>query len=599
MSYTSITIPNRFNTTSQTNSSNAFGSGNQGIQLTTRIVMSLKSRIPSEVDWALMAISTQSCHKPETIKFETEEYLANELVRYSFIPYHLIHGGKYDDLSSELFISSCNSLLSIRNLIQDLDNQQFISQIEVLKKDITMSLKFLSEFLYSTKYENVFKLNEFKNELNESFIYLIDILSILTCYYVDNHKHDQLFEILSKLSLIINDKYLIINIISCLTHLLYIKDDSEEDNKRKDKESTPVIKTSNNCINAITDEVLIKFSNYLLINDYQLNEVVLLFFKEFLFSKSLHANSKSVKDSQFLRFKELINLKDIKHNLFKKLPILILENLPLNNSPKPSIQSSLVPRSSNLNVPVEANLLPLNLYSVIAKFPEPLRATTWLRCCYKPFINHELSDNGIDPINEGKIQPGEVTQLSLWKAYEKQFSKTYHKDIVNQPLMPAVDFIKNVTSGAFPQATAMVVVLDETTQKKKFIIRGIQPRQFIVDIDTANYDALIKKPEESLKTDDEVPLGLMDVEQFEKQLDDYSQGLISTNVFINNLSDLNLLSKDLLDYIINELMKLDNSQDLVNIFRLYNKSWLPEIVYKNPNLLESEIIDNNWLKYLI
>lgn len=585
---------------------NAFGSGSQGIHLTTRIVMSMKSGIKSEIDWAIMAISNQSCQNPESIKFEEHNYLVAELIKYSFIPFELINKGKLSDLDDDMISLSLNSLLSIRNLIQDLENQQYLSEVENIKGQLILTLKFLNDWFFQSDGKK-FPLIQYENEINETFIYIIDILEILTCYYVDNNKHDQLFDILMKFALKVQDRHLIIGIINCLTHLLYIKDTSEDKDRSNLEESSEkfenmTVKTSNNCINAITDELLVTYSNYLLINDNELTETVLTFLKEYLFSRSYHSSCTTIKESQYLRLRKLISIDSIRDTLFKQLPILIVDGLPLINPSKFPIEHQLLKRSLHSSVPIVPPMLTDSLFDVISKFSEPLRASTWLRCCYEPYFNKDLGDPNIDVsknlVNDGKITPGEVTQLSLWKAYEKQFSKTANKDSKVQPLMPAVDFIKNVTV-AFPQANAMVVMLNEETQKKKFIIRGIQPRQFVVGIDVGNYDAIIKRPNPNEVIHDDVDIGTVDKEKFDDSLNKLSQNLTTTNYFINNLTSINLLAKDLLDYIMNEVNKMDDFQKLILIFRLYNKKWLPDLVYTNPNLLEYEIIDNNWIKYLI
>lgn len=105
-----------------------------------------------------------------------------------------------------------------------------------------------------------------------------------------------------------------------------------------------------------------------------------------------------------------------------------------------------------LSVPQNPPELPSDLYAKLYALPEPLRATLWLRICYESSTTNE------------------VTQISLWKSYEKQFG--------NSKLLPAVEFIKNVNF-AIKHSSAMVLddvnpMTGETT--KKFVIKGIKPR---------------------------------------------------------------------------------------------------------------------------
>lgn len=73
----------------------------------------------------------------------------------------------------------------------------------------------------------------------------------------------------------------------------------------------------------------------------------------------------------------------------------------------------------------------------------------------------------------------EYTQIQLWKSYESTFAEPVRKQ--GGKIGPAVEFIKNV-SNAFPDAAAMVIV-DPTTETKRFVIKGIQPRHKALSIE--------------------------------------------------------------------------------------------------------------------
>lgn len=113
-----------------------------------------------------------------------------------------------------------------------------------------------------------------------------------------------------------------------------------------------------------------------------------------------------------------------------------------------------LPRRTKRPAPAEPPMLPQSILDELVQLGEPERATNWIRASYEP-----------DP-------DGEVTQISLWKAYEGQFEA--HARQSGRRLLPAVDFIKNVTS-AFRNAAAMVVNVGPS--QKKFIIKGIRPRE--------------------------------------------------------------------------------------------------------------------------
>ncbi|EGW35319.1 uncharacterized protein SPAPADRAFT_58545, partial [Spathaspora passalidarum NRRL Y-27907] len=375
---------------------------------------------------------------------------------------------------------------------------------------------------------------------------------------------------------------------------------------------------TNNCIDSITSSQLELIVNTLLVADNEMNNAVLEFLKMYLNSEAIHHDfiSSPIKDSQKYRLQKLLQLSSTKANfntLVKQLPRLIISHLPLNDpsSIKPIPPLNLTKRSDFAGVPSTLPDLPEELYSLIVRFSEPLRATTWLRCCYETFTPLSKPDESAE--NSSDVIPGEVTQISLWKAYEKQFQEVWDPPSGQtnpefKQLLPAVEFIKNV-SKAFPSSEAMVINLppsaSDSAPKKKFIIRGIQPRQFAVNIDVANYEALkptVKTSSINPGENHKLPIGHVDVEKFNHLVSESSENILVEGTRISKNSEfvnqINESSHEILEYIINEV--LDNTENSVeeNIFRLYNSHWLPELVYANPSLVESGIINIGWLKYL-
>ncbi|RPA81232.1 hypothetical protein BJ508DRAFT_414890 [Ascobolus immersus RN42] len=101
----------------------------------------------------------------------------------------------------------------------------------------------------------------------------------------------------------------------------------------------------------------------------------------------------------------------------------------------------------------EIPAIPSEILTELISYPEPERATKWMRCCFEE-----------DP-------EAEITQIALWQAYQSRFSEfSAHQ---NRPLLPAADFIKNV-SVAFSRASAMVI---NQQGQSKFIIKGIRMRE--------------------------------------------------------------------------------------------------------------------------
>ena len=591
------------------------GYNHRGAEDVDRIKMSLKSGIDSEIRWALSTLTRVSLHP--SFVLENQEFVGHELIKYFLKPYQLIVEKKAKKVTQDILVLSLDALLTLRNLVQDLANQQWLSQIKNFKKNITEALRFLTNWFFHNN-GHYYQLQQFDNQFKEALGYLVDLIEPLSCYYIDNTKNDSLFQILLNTSILTTDKSLFVNIVRCLSHLLIIRDKSLKVEEEVDvagnaeDDTKELERTPNNCIDSIKDSHLEIFVNQLLISDNELNAAVLEFLKLYLTSKALHPEyPNSVKDSQLFRLQYLLQVNTSRatfNTIIKQLPLLIVSNLPLNepSNIKPITQLNLTKRSLYSGVPTTLPELSEELYSIIVRFPEPLRATTWLRCCYEPYFPHQTTDE-----ENAEVIPGEVTQISLWKAYEKQFQEIWEPSdssaSLYKSLLPAVDFIKNV-SHAFPNSEAMVVNLDAVaseTPKKKFIIKGIQPRQFAVNIDVGNYEAVKPSPVSSINPGEnyKLPIGHIDKEKFDHSLNRLSEGILAEGSRISKdldfLNPINTTSFELLDYIINEVLETRENSPEENIFRLYNSHWLPDLVYTNPSLVESGLINSKWLKYLI
>ncbi|KAI5969128.1 RSC9 [Candida margitis] len=591
------------------NQPQTIGSNHRGINERSRIIMALKSGIPSEVDWALMSLARNSIQP--YLQFEEETFIAHELIKYLFRPFQLIHDKKYELVDQSMITHSLDALLTLRNSVQDLSNQQWLSQIPSFKKQVIDILKILSGWFFQAG-KQIKELVNFEDQFSEALTYIIDLLEPLTCYYINNTKNDVLFNTLFPILLATADKNLFINTLKCISHLLITwhknaKGSDEEDDGVDNEDQTldpnddDDTKVTNNCVDAITDQQLEHIVNTLLVGDNDLNNTVLDFLKMYLFSEALHNDyPNSVKDSQILRLKNLLQLSTTKANyetLIKQLPLLLVSNLALTEpmEPQPVPNTFLTRRTQHSNAPIAAPELTKDLYRIMLQFPEPARATTWLHCCYEPTTGEEV----------------EVTQISIWKSYETQFQEIWKLDGRDRnpnlhPLLPAVDFIKNVTK-AFPNAEAKVLSVHtegEEQPKKKFIIQGIQPRQFPVNIETGNYEALKSYAEISQhEGSTSVPIGHFDSRGFENFVTSQMEVYLSEDnkVSQSQLSSINESSRDILEYVIQEVLEKEHDHDHVasNLFRLHNSYWLPDLVYANPSLVETGIVNGKWLKYLL
>lgn len=565
------------------------GSGNLGPDVMTRIFMALKSGINSEIKWALSTVCLLSFSSPGFINFEKFPFLGTELIKYFIQPFKVSTSNRTELIERLNF--SLDSLLTLRNASQDLINQQWLSLVKNLKKNIITVLKTLIGWYYLGTTDST----QSSELYGEGFNYLLDLIETLSCYYIDNTKTDLLFHYLISILSYSRDKYVIISVVKSLGHLLIIRGNEE---------------ITSNCIDSISNDTLEQLISFFLLNDEELSYAVLQFLKEYLSSEAINQSYPTIKESQQWRLEQLLNNNSNVKILMKQLPRLIITNLPLND-PKllPQLPSlSLTKRSLHSSVPTLVPELSLQLYDIIVKFHEPLRASTWLRCCYEPVYTNNTTE-GVD-----KDLSGEVTQISLWKAYEKQFDKVWQtKEGEKQPahsqwpkLLPAVDFIKNV-SAAFPHSQAMVVNIEpeEPGQqpKRKFIIKGIQPRQFVVNIDVGNYDALKQKPRVATDSNDDVadsslPIGHVDVAKFDHGLDSLSSYITSNGLNKEHLPSVNMISLELMEYIIASVLEKEGDSHFIDIFRDENL-WLKDWIYANPSLIDGGIFSEKWLEYLV
>ena len=111
-----------------------------------------------------------------------------------------------------------------------------------------------------------------------------------------------------------------------------------------------------------------------------------------------------------------------------------------------------------LPAPDQIARLPRELLTPLLKLDEPERSSQWLRCLFE-----EDKDESI-------------TQIALWQAYQACFSPTVAETGVQ--LLPAADFIKNVSATFSERAAAQV----QAGVVQKFVIKGIRRRIVPVDL---------------------------------------------------------------------------------------------------------------------
>lgn len=324
------------------------------------------------------------------------------------------------------------SALSLRNLSQESEFTQMLASHPRTRR-------ILADILVNYELQPMLIPEDprYKNIDNELLIYIADIVESVSSYYAPLPKNDEIFSSLLKIFAQKEDRSLLISIMRSFARFLVRSETTEE-----------------NCASDFTQPILDRITSFLLTNDYDL----VLTSLDFLYQYSLPGN---------LRITNLLR-SSTRQDIFRsRLPQLLTFQLDTLKNPNnlASLEPLRLVKRTKPPTPTAAPKLSPEHYKQVTQLHEPLRATAWMRCCYR------------------YVSDGEVTQISLWKAYEQQFEK----DLSKKKLLPAVDFIKNV-SQAFSQSNAMVINLPNGN--RKFIIKGIEPRFHSVDTKTGELEAL-------------------------------------------------------------------------------------------------------------
>ncbi|KAM3163109.1 RFX-type winged-helix domain-containing protein [Lachancea thermotolerans] len=402
----------------------------QGVDDLRRMKMALVSGIPDEVHWALKKYLAYSNKAPFMISLKGNRDLIplfNQLV-VEMEP--LLR--RFDmPLSAEndepILQRGLNTILVLRNLAQDTESTQVLATNNILKGFILSVLQ-----LFNAINSNAFSLYS-KNApfFNELIHYVIDLMEAISSYIAPARKDDPYFQNLVSILTDTNDRYMVISILRSLSRLLV--------RSKADEESA-----ADNLHNNILDQI----TSFLLIDcDSELITASL----DFLYQYVLPGNE---------RIATLLKNKQRYAILSAVLPRLLSYNVRMPDYDALAKTEIKLTRRVKPSAPTEPPKLDKGLFSQILELNEPMRSSAWLWCCFEQAVD------------------AEVTQISLWRGYESEFSQAVKES--GRKLLPAVEFIKNV-SNAFKDASAMVIT-DPTTCKKRFVIKGIQPRSSPVSI---------------------------------------------------------------------------------------------------------------------
>lgn len=406
-----------------------------GLDDLTRMKMSLQSGIDEEVKYALKRYLKYSVSAPYVINLNENRDLLQIILPLisaceEYIPLLV---GPVSHTAFEQLQKGLTSVLLLRNLVQDSESTPILASDEALKQFILFILVWANKF--NTAESALYQTHT--SYFSELLIYILDLMEAISSYIAPAKKDDPYFQNLCVILRETKDRYCVISILRSLSRLLV---------RSKADEESAADNLDDNLLNKIVYNLLI-----------DRDEELIMASLDFLYQYILPGNE---------RVTTLLSSK-LRYNVLSSiLPVLLSYRVSLPDySVLASSKITLKKRVKPLP-PANAPELPEALFRELCGLNEPMRATSWLRCCFE------------------RSNTAEVTQILLWKTYEQTFGEKVK--LSDRKLITAVDFIKNV-SNAFPGASALVVVEDET-QKKKFVIRGIQPRKTALSIKDADAD---------------------------------------------------------------------------------------------------------------
>lgn len=399
----------------------------RGVDDFTRMKMSLVSGIPEETKWALKKYLTYSNKAPYMISLKNLPDLLPLFKKFilDLKQYVMKFNGPVvrDTESMNALQTGLNSLLIVRNLAQDTESLQIIVKDQEIKDFLLFELQIFEKICRSDKSFQLFETNS--AYFNELIHYTLDLMEAVSSYIAPARKDDPYFQTLVSILKYTKDRAMVISILRSLSRLLV---------RSKADEESAADNLDQKTLSLIVSLLLIEYDSELIIAAF-----------DFLYQYILPGNQ---------RIEQLF--KDPKRvSIFTAvLPKLLSYNI---NGPDYSLLSKTeIKLIKRLRPPAPKEAPPIGkeLFEKLLELNEPTRSTAWLRCCFEP------------------VEDSEFTQIALWRAYESKFSPPVRES--GRKLLPAVEFIKNV-SNAFNDASAMVIT-DSSTGKKKFVIKGIQPR---------------------------------------------------------------------------------------------------------------------------
>lgn len=421
---------------------------NFGVTDTQKAVMSLASKIPEEVAWALTYLLERSCHPQlQTLRLREEVCLGGHLLNLIAACVNAVNDRQCEK-SVDPYAPSPSfkfDLASYNKLASTLETREWVAMMEygihaaeILRNLTTNPQNFpliqenVKSLLHHRSDAFEILLGALRTPPDNRYIDLQTVCLQVLESILQVVQHDKEAELVELLWPIIldNGETMAITALSILVNLsmhggvAYL-------------ENTPLV-------------VLEHLETLLMVP----NEATLIAVLDFLYHYTLIPGNVV---AHFARPKSY----ELPEQLARLLSYELVEVHPAIRSPAPIQQ---LPRKP---VPEVTPTIPDDLLDDILKLPEPQRAIWWMRSSFEA-----------NPHSE-------ITQIALWQAYQQRFAAHVNSGPKPQQMLIANDFIKNV-SAAFPTAKPQMIK-GENGQSNRFVINGIAPREVPMGLDYNTY----------------------------------------------------------------------------------------------------------------
>ncbi|POS84250.1 hypothetical protein EPUL_004223, partial [Erysiphe pulchra] len=415
------------------------GSGFEGPNIYVRCLCALRSGIPAEQDYALHHLVKISMERGDKYRFEgfpgLAEGLIEKLLEVSSLFYEVNWNIKYmydDDIS--------------RNTLNGLDGTpdilEKISQLKRIPIDDNIQSKEFSDTMLQINeaaltLRNMVMLEEnalYVSELPLSRDFLSIALNLPNMDSVIELKHYAL-EIAEQIT-----KYLHLDendpLFISLLNQIYLEDRGSILTALRAISRISMNLEENNFLKGVPINIIERILDCILLNDEDLVSTCLDFLYQYT---AIVNNVEPMLSKGYLE--PLVN---------QLVRFLLYDARTVENE---------ISTGNDCRLPAPTSIAPIpqELFAQLVSIEEPERSSLWLQCLFE----------------EDAMES--ITQIALWQAYQSCFTSSVPES--GKPLLPAAEFIKNVSTTFADKAAAQV----QTGAVQKFIIKGIRYRKIPVD----------------------------------------------------------------------------------------------------------------------